>query len=471
MATTAPPADPAAEPMPASDSAALPTSLKLGWGSGAFGIALLMNGISGLILLFASSILQIEPWLAGLVIFLAKLIDVVTDPVVGVWSDRFESPRGRRRPFLFWGAITGAISFALIFTAPSFENQFLTAFYLFVVLSFYAIAYTIYNIPYISMPAEMTESYHERSSIHAYRMVFVSLGSLVASAGFKAALEWLGKTEAQSYATVGVVFAGLILISLLTAYFTTARARFTQGTKSEKSNVAQMVEEFGAVRSNSHFLRLLGVKLAQLLGVQTTLAAFAFFFVQTLQRDFNALAIFGLMSTAASIISAPLLVRFSKRFGKRTAYYVAASANIAYALSWALAGPVEPEWALWIRGVVVGVAFTGNVVMAMSMLTDIINLDASRTGVRREGAYTALYSFVEKLTAAVGPLLVGFALSIAGFNNKLPFDVPQGANVDFALVASVSWLPAFFGLIAMWLLSGYRLNEDDINAQPNQVTT
>ena len=101
MATTAPPADPAAEPMPASDSAALPTSLKLGWGSGAFGIALLMNGISGLILLFASSILQIEPWLAGLVIFLAKLIDVVTDPVVGVWSDRFESPRGRRRPFLF----------------------------------------------------------------------------------------------------------------------------------------------------------------------------------------------------------------------------------------------------------------------------------------------------------------------------------------------------------------------------------
>jgi len=466
MATTAS----TGQPVAVEGGNALPISLKLGWGSGAFGIALLMNGISGLILLFASSILQIEPWLAGTVIFLAKLIDVVTDPVVGVSSDRFESSRGRRRPFLLWGAFTGAASFALIFNAPSFESQYLTALYLFVVLSFYAIAYTIYNIPYISMPAEMTDSYHERSSIHAYRMVFVSLGSLVASAGIKSSLEWLGKTEAQSYATVGIVCAVLILISLLTAYFTTSSARFTQGTKSEKSNIAQMVDEFSAVRSNSHFLRLLGVKLAQLLGVQTTLAAFAFFFVQTLQRDFNALAIFGLISTAASIISAPLLVRFSKRFGKRNAYYVAAGANIFYALSWSLAGPEEPVWALWIRGVVVGIAFTGNVIMAMSMLTDIINVDADRTGVRREGAFTALYSFVEKLTAAIGPLLVGFALSIAGFNNKLPFDVPQGGSVDFALLISVSWLPALFGLVAVWLLSGYRLNEDDINAQPDEVT-
>lgn len=469
MATTADPASPAA--VPASREEKLPVTLKLGWGSGAFGIALLMNGISGIILLFAASILQIDPWLAGLVIFLAKLVDVVTDPVVGVWSDRFESPRGRRRPFLFWGAMLGAVSFALVFTAPQFASQYLTATYLFIVLSFYAIAYTIYNIPYISMPAEMTDSYHERSSIHAYRMVFVSLGSLVASAGVKFALEVLGKTEAQSYAVVGLGCAALIFVSLMIAYLSTAKARFTEGRKSTKSNAAQMVEEFGAVKNNKHFLRLLGVKFAQLMGVQTTLAAFAFFFVQTLQLGFDTLAIFGLVSTAASIASAPLLVMFSKRFGKRNAYYLAASANILYALSWSLASADDPIWALYVRAIIVGIAFTGNVVMAMSMLTDIINADANRTGVRREGAFTALYSFVEKLTAAIGPLIVGSALSIAGFNNKLPFDVPQGGNVDLALLASVSWLPALFGLIAIWLLSGYRLNEEDINAQPSQVTT
>jgi len=448
---------------PGHPGAQLPTSLKLGWASGAFGIALLMNGVSGLILLFTASILQIDPWLAGLVIFLAKMIDVVTDPIVGVWSDRFESPKGRRRPFLLWGSITAAISFALIFTAPSFDSQYLTAFYIFVVLSLYAVAYTIYNIPYMSMPAEMTDNYHERSSIHAYRMVFISLGSFVATAGVKVVLEALGKTEPSSYAVVGVGCGVLILISTLAAYFTTGRARFTSaGEKSTKSNAAQVVDEFNAVRGNRHFIRLIGVKFAQLLGIQTSGAAFAYFFVQSLERDFNTLAIFGTTVTISTIIFAPVLVKFSKRFGKKNAYYLGATITILYALSWSLASPGEPIWAIVLRGVFVGLAFTGNVVMAMSMLTDIINADSARTGVRREGAFTALYSFVEKLTGAVGPLIVGFALSIVGFNNKLPFDVPQGGNVDVALLFSVSWLPAIFGAIAMWILSGYHLTEDDI---------
>lgn len=447
----------------------LPASLKLGWATGAFGVALLMNGIAGLILLFTASILQIEPWLAGLVIFLAKLLDVVTDPLVGVWSDRHKSPRGRRRPFLLWGAFLSAASFALIFTTPQFDNQIFTAFYIFMVLCLYAVAYTLFNIPYMSMPAEMTDSYHERSSIHAYRMVFVSLGALIASAGIKVVLEYLGKTEAESYAVVGIVCAALILISMLTAYFTTASARFTEGAAaSTKSNAAQVVEEFHAVRSNRHFLRLISVKFAQLMGVQTTGAAFAYFFVQSLGRDFNVLAIFGIAVSISTIVFAPLVVKFSKMVGKKNTYYCAGAVNILYALSWSLAVEGEPIWSIVLRGAVVGIAFSGNVVMAMSMLTDIINADAKRTGVRREGAFTALYSFVEKLTGAFGPLIVGVALSIAGFNNKLPFDVPQGGNVDIALLFAVSWLPAFFGLIAIWLLSGYDLTEADINAIPEK---
>jgi len=449
----------------------LPASLKLGWATGAFGVALLMNGITGLILLFAASILQIDPWLAGTVIFLAKLIDVVTDPIVGVWSDRFESPRGRRRPFLFWGAITGAASFALIFTAPSFESQYVTALYLFVVLSFYAIAYTFYNIPYISMPAEMTDSYHERSSIHAYRMVFVSLGSLFASAGIKASLEYLGKTEAHSYAIVGIGCGVLIFVSMMIAYFATASAPFTQGTRSTKSNAAQVIDEFNAVRSNRHFLRLIAVKFAQLMGIQISGAAFAYFFVQSLERGFDILALFGLTVSISTIVFAPVIVWFSKKFGKKNAYYVAGGAGVLYALSWSLGTAGEPIWAIVLRAALVGVTFTGNVVMAMSMLTDIINADANRTGVRREGAFAALYSFVEKLTGAIGPLIVGFALSIAGFNNKLPFDVPQGGNVALALAISVSWLPAIFGLLAMLILSGYKLSEQDINRKTEQVTT
>jgi len=104
------------------------------------------------------------------------------------------------------------------------------------------------------------------------------------------------------------------------------------------------------------------------------------------------------------------------------------------------------------------------------MLTDIINEDAKRTGVRREGAFTALYSFVEKLTGALGPLIVGVALTFVGFDKNLPFDVPQGANVNSALLLAMSWLPALCNVIAIILLSGYKLTEKDVTGSGSSAS-
>lgn len=468
MATTA---APSAKPDAAgSADERLPVALKLGWATGAFGIALLMNGISGVLFVFAVSMLGIDPWLAGAVITVSKFFDAVTDPVVGMWSDRLRSKHGRRRPFLTWGAILSAVSFAVIFTTPQFDNQYVTAAYLFAALCLYAFGYTLFNIPYMSMPSEMTDNYHERSSIHAYRMVFIALGGLAAGAGIKYALEVLGKTDIQSWAVVGVTCAVAIFISLMIAYLSTASARFTDPEEDVgKNKFEQLVEEFGAVTGNRHFLRLIGVKFAQLMGVQTMGAAMAYFFVQYLQQGFDVLAGFFVVVSLSSIICSPLLVTFSKRFGKKAAYYLAAAVNIFYALSWSFSGPDDPVWMILARGLLVGVAFAGNVIMAMSMLTDIINADATRTGVRREGAFTALYSFVEKLTGAAGPFIVGAALTLVGFNKDLPFDVPQGGNVDTALLLAVSWLPAVFYLIAVGLLTGYSLTEAEITRKPDQV--
>jgi len=461
MATTADDIAPVAPASAGEDK--LPVGLKLGWASGAFGISLLMNGIAGVLLLFAVSMLGIDPWLAGAIITVSKLFDAITDPIVGLWSDRLRSARGRRRPFLTWGAVLSAASFAIIFATPSFANQYATAAYLFLALCLYAFGYTLFNIPYMSMPAEMTDNYHERSSIHAYRMVFVALGSMVAGAGIKFALDLLGSTDKSSWALVGSACAVLIFVSLIIAYLSTAKARFTDPAEDAgESKFEQLRSEAGAVAGNRHFVRLIGVKFSQLMGVQTTGAAMAYFFVQYLQQSFSVLAIFFLIVTASTIICSPLLVAFSKAYGKKAAYYVAAAANIAYALSWTVSGPDDPLGLILARAGLVGIAFSGNVIMAMSMLTDIINEDAGRTGVRREGAFTALYSFVEKVTGAFGPLIVGIALSFVGFNKDLPFDVPQGDDVNFALLLAVSWLPAIFYSIAVLLLTGYSLTEDDV---------
>jgi glycoside/pentoside/hexuronide:cation symporter, GPH family len=441
----------------------LPKSLKIGWASGAFGIALLFNGIGALVFFYMIGILKIEPALAGSLIFVAKLLGAFTDASAGAWSDRLKSPRGRRRPFMFWGAFICAGSFAMIFTTPLFAESWMTSAYVFVALCLFSLGYSVYNVPYLAMPAEMTDSYHERSSIHSYRIIFVTFGGFVAGALAPAAIERLGKTEWSSYALLGCGVAAMMLISLLSAYYTTGSARYTeQGTA--KPTIGK---DFKEILRNPHFMRLIGVKFAQLTAIQCTQASLLFFLVQSLELKLTVLVPFGAAMTLSSVIAAPLLVRFSKRYGKRGAYFVAATAYVIYSLSWVLAVPGEPIGAIIARGLIVGVAATGNVMLAMSMLTDIINYDGKQTGLKREGSYTAIYTFVEKLTGSMGPLLVGAALSYAGFNNKLPPDVPQSGDVTFALLITTSILPAVLGIVAIAILTGYKLRQEDIE-EPNR---
>jgi len=430
-------------------------SIKLFWGSGALGVSVLMNAYTFLILFYMISVLKIEPALAGTLVFLTKLADVVSDPLIGLWSDRITTKMGRRRPFLLPGALISGVSFAVIFTTPVFDSQWLTLTYIMFAMLVYTIGYTMFNVPYMSMPAEMTESYHERTSIHAYRVVFVILGGFLAGSIAPWALEVLGKGEWSSYAIIGVSGGVIIFIAMSIAFFGTAKARFTElGSKAPS-----FLSEVAAIKTNRHFLRLVSIKAIQLFAVAASGAAMVFFFVNALQLDFKILGIFFAVLTLASIIATPLLVRFSKRFGKPNAYIISASCYALYGASWFFAHPDEPLWAILLRGAIVGVSMSGNILLAMSMLTDTIEYDARVTGVRREGAYTAVYSFVEKFTAAFGPLVVGIAMSVAGFDKTLPADDLQSPAVRQALLLGVCYIPVVMGLLSIFLIRGYQLDE------------
>ncbi len=436
---------------------ALPLSVKLGWSIGALGVAILLNGIGALALFYMVSILGIDPFVAGGLIFATKILDMLIDPAIGMASDRTRSRWGRRRPWLFAGAIVSGAAFVGFFAPPPGLSPLLATVWAGGALAAYTVGYSLFNVPFMAMPAEMTDSYHERSAIHAWRIVFVSIGAFLAAAMAPVLLERLGKTEASSYATMGWIGGALVLGTMLAAVAGTRRARALDRGPA----VVPISEELGALARNRYFLRLIAIKLAQLIGVFATQAALIFYIVNALQLPLSVVGAFGAAATASTILTAPLLVRISKRWGKREAYVVAATAYIIYSLSWLLAEPGEPVWALVLRGLVVGIAAGGNVILAMSMLTDIIEWDARRTGVRREGVYAAVYSFVENGAAAFGPLVIGAALSLAGFNKENPAVTP---DVLQALLLGVVYLPVACAAVSIWLLLGYRLTEAELAA-------
>lgn len=459
MVSVAPAARAAALAPP--DADVLPRSIKLGWATGAFGVALLMNGVAALALFYLTTVVGLPPAAAGFVIFLSKIYDAVSDPFSGWLSDRSTNPKGRRRPFLLWGAIVSAVSFLMVFTVP-FTGPFTTATsgpglvaaaYVLFVLILYTTGYSLFNVPYMAMPAEMTQGYHERSVIHGYRVIAASFGGFTVQLLAGVILQRGGK-DWDAHATLGAVGAVLIFATMMATYFATARAP-TRPRSEVKVPLGQQLRGFLA---NRPFQQILGVKLAQLIGIASGAGGLVFFLDRVIDRPLTLLPAIGGATLVAALLSTPALVWLSKRVGKKGGYMLSALVTGSVALSWTWAEVGEPTWALLLRGFLLGIAFSGNVLFAMSMLTDAMEVDAHRTGLRREGMYSALYSFIEKLAGAIGPLILGTALGYVGFNARNPPAIAD-EGVRQAVLLGIAYIPAAMAVVACTILLFYRLDE------------
>lgn len=383
----------------------LSTRLKVGWGLGSIGTQILLNSQSLLLLYYFVAILKLEPAMAGTILFAAKLFDAALAPIIGSWSDRVNTRWGRRRPFLFAGAFLCAGGLFFIFNTPSANPVVLLS-----ALMLISLGYSCFNIPYMAMPAEMTDSPIERTSIMSWRIAFVGVGTAIAIS-LLPPLAKLWGGDAAAYGKMGLVAAFLTFIAMMTSFATTGAARATQSKGEPFSLKAMLV----AISSNGPFAFLLGAKLFQLVGLAAMSASILFFFKQVIGGGESMLALWGLVANGASILSMLVWPIVSKRYGKVPVYAAAVLLYALFGFSWLFAGPGESTVAILIRAVGGGVFAGGLSLMGQSLLPDTIAVDHVRTGLRREGVFAGAYSFVEKASFALGPMLVGFVFQIMGF--------------------------------------------------------
>jgi GPH family glycoside/pentoside/hexuronide:cation symporter len=356
------------------------------------------------------------------------------------------------------------LSLVLIYTIPFHGNRPIVWAYVLAVNVIYTTGYSIFNVPLLAMATEMTQGYYERSVLQGWRVMASSVGTAVATVGASAVLGVMGRraspggrvvNSAADYALLGVIFAIFTGIGMVIAWRWTRNARFTEQTRTTAPWTAQVATFF----ANRAALIIIGVKTVQLIGIASTASATFFLLVDVLKRSPGTLSVFGLPLLGASLVATPILARLSKLIGKRGGYMIGAAATAAGALSWVWATPSEPLFYLTLRGMMTGVAFSGNVMFAMSMLNDAMEMDAHRTGLRREGMYSALYSFVEKFGNAVGPAVVGAALSLAGFDKTASITAANAGAVRQAALLGVAYIPTGCAVVALTLLCFYRLDQ------------
>jgi GPH family glycoside/pentoside/hexuronide:cation symporter len=434
--------------------------LAAGWGFGSMATATMLNAPTAALLFFLVTIVKLDPLIVGALIFLGKIIDVVTDPPAGALSDRTQSRFGRRRPWLLGSSLICGISFALLFNLPQLDE---TGLYVYVgfALALFAIAYTGFQVPYMAMPTEMTDDYHQRTKIMSWRVVFMSVGNVVGGGAFAALAKNLGGDRA-GYGEAAVYFGIFISLAMLATFFFTAGSRQTVPSAGhEQISVRQHI---AWLRLNQPLMVLMGTKIAIYLGVFASLTTALFFFKSVLKLDETTFFMVFAAQMVTTIAFMPVCNWLAKRIGKKPAYVLSLIGFCIVVSSWLLAAPNEPTPLLLGRAILLGAFGAGAHLYGQSMLIDTFALDYQLTGQRREGVLAASFSFVEKLCMALAPFVVGFLLSTLGFDKNLGPDADQSASAVLAIYLGFIGIPVVCQIASILLLKFYHLTEQDLVA-------
>jgi glycoside/pentoside/hexuronide:cation symporter, GPH family len=441
----------------------LSTSTDVGYAVGSIGTAAFATVPGLLLLYYLTNVLGVAAAVAGAVVLLPKFWDVLANPIVGSLSDRTTTRMGNRRPWMLVGGMVLPILFVLMFSAPSGTAGWGAA-YVAVVFLVAATFYACFQVPYLAMPAEITDDYQERSTLMSYRVALLALGILLAGGVAPAIVQAAGGGR-SGYQLMSLFVASLLAIGMLGAVFGTRHAHRIVQVRSEHSLIAQL----RISRANRPFVVLLATFVIQALATGTMLAAVQYFSTYVLGRP-GASSILFVCLVAPAILVMPLWTRVSRRAGKLKGL-IAASLLFALGAASLLLGGLVPLPVVYAQVAVIGVGYAGMQMFPLSMLPDTIAADTATTGIGRAGVFTGLWTAGETAGLALGPGLLGLILAVTGFvSSQGGRVVAEPASAHIGVLVSFSLVPALLVATSLYWARKYDLTaarlEELVAVQP-----
>ncbi len=424
--------------------------IKLGYGIGDIGSNIFIVSSGFFLLFFLTDVVKIEPAIAGLVLLFPKLWDVISDPFMGAISDITRSRWGRRRPYLLFGAIPFGISFFLMFLAPGYESGIIRAVHVGLMFALGCTFFTVINIPYSSMVAEMSDDYNERMSITSFRMVGSTVGVLLAG-GLAMPLVKMGGAGAAGFSFMGAIFGVVIALICLACFWGTRNAL----TISPKDKLPPVREQIRIAFKNIPFIMLVASYALQSVGIGVLMAGLIYFIKHVMLLPETAMGIMFPVLFGTAIIFIPIWVKIGVKLGKIRAYRIGLAIIAVMLVSTFFTEPSQ-LWLFYAQLFFLGIGFSSFQLFPFSMLPDTIEYDQMKSGMRREGVFSGVWASGQKMAYSVGPGIVGFALSLSGFSagHEQPASVALGIRIIFCL------FPAAALLLSYIPFSKYDLTEE-----------
>ncbi|WP_137846263.1 MFS transporter [Microbacterium sp. 2FI] len=434
--------------------------------------------LPGLVLTYyLTDSLGVAALVAGLVIAVSKVWDVIIDPIIGALTDRDLARHGTRRRLMLIGAITLPVLFALTFAVPPALGPAVGAIWVLIAFTLTATAFSLFQVPYIALPAELTPSYDERTRLLTWRVVMLTLAILVFGAGGPA-LRGAADDPVIGYLVMGIV-AGLVIgAGMLIAVTVARRPVNTPGV----APVAPVVDRTGirehyaagirSLRRSRPFRLLLSTFVLQALATGLMLAGAQYVATWVLQSE-DAVTLLFVALIAPALFAAPAWGVVARRLGKERTFAIASVVFAIAALS-----IVGVLWApgAWIYAPVgiAGIAYAGMQSLPMAMLPDVISHDGRTHGPGRAGAFSGVWTAGETVGFALGATTLSIILAVTGYVSSTASEVVTQPDAAITgIVISFSVAPAVLIGLSLIALARYPLRRGDIESHgsPDSVST
>lgn len=449
----------------------VPLGQKAAFGAGHL-VLNLLPGALGVFMFFLLTVFGMDPLQAGILGGLPRIFDAVTDPIMGFISDNTSSKYGRRRPYIFVGAILSALFFILLWQMDETNSPDHNFWYFLIFSLIFLVGNTMFATPLVGLGFEMTTDYNERTKLMAFSQT-VGLIAWVIVPWFWPMIpnEDLFETQAIGIRSLALyVGIGCLILGILPALFCRGidagemKDRKKLSFKSIFSNLKDLIVSIGDAVKNKPFMKLCGATFLVFNGFQIV-ASFSFFIIVffLFNGDYGATgnwpAWFSSVSALVSaIVVIPIVSWMASKWGKKNAFIIATTLSIVgYTMKWWTFTPDNP-WLMFLPIPLMSFGLGSLFTLMMSMTADVCDLDELNNGMpRKEGTFGALYWWVVKLGQGLALVFSGLVLQLIGFDGGQATQTQETlvnlriADIVFPVVT------AALAILVMWT---YSLSEE-----------